>query len=391
MATQQSLPQVNIQKGMIHLGLGQPSHDLLPKKHLAQAANHALSNNTIPVDDSSFLTYGEEQGNTNFREGLAEFLVNHYPDPVGLDELLITNGNSQALDFICTQFTKPGDTILVEEPSYFLALRIFADHHLNLVGVPVDESGLKIGVLKKILKTVSPAFLYTIPTHHNPAGVTMTEQRRQELITISKKNNLLVVADEVYHFLTFSGGLPIPMGSFCNQAPVICLGSFSKILAPGLRLGWLQAGPVLIKKLTRSGLIVSGGGLNPFTSQIVHSFIQMGMLNDNIQKLNKVYNHRMTVLYEQLKKQLPDTITYQKPEGGYFIWVKFPRGVDTESLRKKAKKQNVDFFPGVMFSHEKGLENYMRLAFCFYDEKQIIQGVKRLWKAIEVFNQGKRI
>ncbi len=382
MATQHILPQVNVPKGMIHLGLGQPGNDLLPKKDLARAATQALSDNAIPMDDYSFLAYGEEQGNTNFREGLARFLSNHYPVPVGFDELLITNGNSQALDFICTQFTKPGDTILVEEPSYFLALRIFADHQLNLVSVPVDESGLIINILRKILKTISPAFLYTIPTHHNPAGVTLSEQRRQELVAISRKNDLLVVADEVYHFLTFSGESPTPMGSFCNQAPVISLGSFSKILAPGLRLGWIQAGGDVIKKLIQSGLIVSGGGFNPFTSQIVHSFIQMGMLENNINKLNKIYSHRMIVLCDRLKKHLPDTIAFHKPEGGYFVWVKFPNEFDTNALRKKTLKQNLDFFPGPMFSHEKRLHNYIRLAFCLYDEKMIIKGVKRLGNVV---------
>ena len=379
----QTLAQIDLPRDMIHLGIGQPSSHLLPAKEMETAAAHSLSNGK-----NFFLAYGEASGNGNFRETLAEFLTGQYPDPVDPDQLLITNGNSQGLDFICTLFTRPGDTVLVEEPSYFLALKIFADHRLNLVSIPVDDNGLMTDVLKERLKTLTPAFLYTIPTYHNPAGVTLSLKRRQELVRICTQKNLLVVADEVYHFLNYSDEPPPPLGTWCNLCPLISLGSFSKILAPGLRLGWMHTSEGVVKKISGSGLMLSGGGFNPFTSEIVNSVISLGFLKTHIQHLRNVYRQRIEIFCDQLKKYLPDQVMFKVSKGGYFIWVEFPKGVDTNSFRKDAQKQNVDFYPGTLFSHNKGLKNYLRLSFAFYDEKVLTEGARRLGKIIsaQLFN-----
>jgi len=372
-----TLPQIDLPPDMIHLGLGQPSSHLLPVKEMEKAAARCLSK-----ENRFFLAYGEARGNGNFRETLAGFLTSRYPDQVEPDQLLITNGNSQALDFICTLFTRPGDTVLVEEPSYFLALRIFADHKLNPVSIPVDGNGIVTSVLKEKLETLNPAFLYTIPTYHNPASVTLSAKRREEMVRICAKKNLLVVADEVYHFLSYSDDPPPPMGTWITGCPLVSLGSFSKILAPGLRLGWLHAGPDLLKKMTGSGVLVSGGGFNPFTSEIVNSVIRSGFLKLHIQHLKNVYHHRIKIFCNQLRRHLPDQAVFKVPEGGYFIWVRFPDGIDTKSFRKAARKQNVDFYPGSLFSHKKELKNYMRLSFAFYDDKILAEGARRLGKVI---------
>ena len=377
MTLSQDLPQINLPPDMIHLGIGQPSNHLLPSEEMKKAAAHSLSSGK-----NFFLAYGEEQGNTNFRETMAEFLTGQYPNKVDPGQLLITNGNSQALDFICTLFTRPGDTVLVEEPSYFLALRIFADHKLNLVSIPVDDNGLMTDVLKERLEKLTPAFLYTIPTYHNPASVTLSARRRQELVRICSQKDLLVVADEVYHFLNYSDDPPPPMGAWTDQCPLISLGSFSKIMAPGLRLGWMHTNPDLVKKIEGSGLLVSGGGLNPFTSEIINSAINLGLLKTHIQRLKNVYRQRIETFCNQLQKELTDQAVFQVPKGGYFIWVRLPDGIDTKAFRKDARKQNVDFFQGALFSHKKGLKNYMRLSFSFYDEKILAQGARRLGKVI---------
>lgn len=374
----QSLPQINLPEGMIHLGLGQPSLDLLPLKEMETSAAHCLSKK-----DAFFLAYGNEKGNSNFRNTLAGFLSNTYPDEVDPEQLLITSGNSQALDYICTLFTRPGDTIFVEEPSYFLALRIFADHKLNLVSIPVDDDGLVTAVLEKKLETMKPAFLYTIPTYHNPSGVTMSLKRREETVQICAQYDLLVVADEVYHFLNYSQELLTPMGAWVTRAPVISLGSFSKILAPGLRLGWIQAGSDIVEKIARSGLMLSGGGFNPFVSEIVNSAIHLGFLDAHIKRLKTVYTNRIHVLCDQLNNQLPDHVRFKIPKGGYFIWVEFPQNIDTNSFRKAAQTNNVDFHPGTLFSPKKKLQNYLRLSFAFYDEKMLIKGARRLGKVIQ--------
>ncbi len=373
----QNLPQVDIPPDMIHLGLGQPGIDLLPLTKLEKAASLSLSK-----EERSFLAYGEEKGNRNFRETLSQFLTERYPEPVDPDQLFITNGNSQALDFICTLFTRPGDTILVEEPSYFLALKIFADRGLKMVTVPVDENGLKTDVLEEKLSSISPSFLYTIPTFHNPASVTLSAQRRDEMIRLCKKKGLPIVADEVYHFLNYANDPPPLMGTWIGQGPVISLGSFSKILAPGLRLGWIHTSRDLVNKMAASGLLQSGGGFNPFTSEIVNSFIQKGFLASHIKKLKTVYGKRLGVLCEQLHKYLPEKAVFQVPEGGYFIWLKLPDNIDTKAMRSSARKQNVDFNPGSYFSSKKGLKNYLRLSFSFYDEANLTEGAKRLGKVI---------
>jgi len=375
MTLNQPLPQINLPPDMIHLGIGQPSSHLLPLKEMEKAAALSLSKGK-----NFFLAYGEEQGNNNFRKTLANFLTDQYSIQVAPDQLLITNGNSQGLDFICTLFTRPGDTVLVEEPSYFLALKIFADHKLNLVSIPVDNNGLIIDVLKERLETLTPAFLYTIPTYHNPSSVTLSSSRRKELIQICAQKNLLVVADEVYHFLNYADNPPPPLAAWIDTCPLISLGSFSKILAPGLRLGWMQANKELIKKFSNSGLLVSGGGLNPFTSEIVNSIISLGLLKTHIQNLRTVYGQRIEIFCSHLRSNLPSQAVFRVPTGGYFVWVKFPDEVDTNTFRKAAQKKNVDFYSGTLFSHKKRLKNYLRLSFAFYDQKELIAGAQRLGK-----------
>ncbi len=373
----QGLPQIDLPTDMIHLGLGQPSSHLLPLNEMEKAAAHSLS-----TENGSFLAYGKEQGNVNFRQTLADFLTGEYSSPVGPEHLFITNGNSQALDYICKLFTRPGDTVIVEEPSYFLALKIFADHKLNLVSIPVDDNGMVIEDLKERLKSATPAFLYTIPAYHNPASVTLSLKRREELVRICAQKNLLLVADEVYQLLNYTQDSLPPMGTWNTGCPLISLGSFSKILAPGLRLGWIHTRVKLIKKLIIPALLLSGGGLNPFTSEVINSAICLGFLKSHIQKLKIVYRQRIEIFCDHLREYLPDQAVFKIPEGGYFIWVKFPDDVDTNTFREAARKQNVDFHPGSLFSHRKELKNYMRLSFAFYDDKILAEGALRLGKVV---------
>lgn len=373
----QGVPQIDLPTNMIHLGLGQPSSHLLPLKEMEKAAAQSLS-----TENRSFLAYGKEQGNVNFRQTLADFLTGESSNRVNPEQLLITNGNSQALDFICKLFTRPGDTVIVEEPSYFLALKIFADYKLNLVSIPVDDNGLVIEILKEKLTSVTPAFLYTIPAYHNPASVTLSLKRREKLVRICAQENLLLVADEVYQFLHYTEELLPPMGTWNTQCPLISLGSFSKILAPGLRLGWMHASEKLIKKLLSPALLLSGGGLNPFTSEIINSFICLGFLKIHIQKLKTVYRQRIKTFCDHLREYLPDQATFKIPDGGYFIWVRFPDGCDTNAFRDAARNQDVDFHSGNIFSHRKELKNYMRLSFAFYDDKILAEGARRLGNVV---------
>ena len=272
MTTSLPIVQTQIPPDVIDLGLGDPPLSLLPLDLIRDAAQAQLSQN-----DRSFLQYGTEQGDGYFRIALAEFLGKGYGFAVKPESLFVTNGVSQALDLICTLFTKAGDTIFVEEPSYFLALKIFADHHLNVISIDTDEDGLMIEALAEKLAASQPKFLYLIPAYQNPTGHTLSQPRREQLVHLAREHDFIIVADEVYQLLSYASSARKPPDSFATYIAVenvISLGSFSKILAPGLRLGWMQAHPETLKRFVTSGLLDSGGGLNPFTSALVRPAIE---------------------------------------------------------------------------------------------------------------------
>ena len=370
--------QLSLAPDMIEFGAGQPSPGLLPLKLLREAAASRLGS-----DSSAYLAYGAEQGDGYFRRTLAQYLSDHYHMPVEHDDLFITGGASQGLDLICTLFCRTGDTIFVEEPSYFLALRIFADHGLKVVSLPMDDQGVIVEEVEQKLSRHSPAFLYTIPTFHNPSSVSLSAARRKRMVELSQQHNLMIVADEVYHLLAYDSEPPAPLASYIDSGPVISLGSFSKIMAPGLRLGWIHTGPKLMKHFSGCGLVDSGGGLNPFTSGIMRSAIEDGLLQDQLTLLKKTYSRRKKVLSRALRNHLPDTVRFVEPDGGFFIWLKFPEGIDTEKMRAAARNYNVGFLPGIKFSGQNGLNNYLRLSFAYFDLPELEEGAQRLGKAVK--------
>jgi 2-aminoadipate transaminase len=198
-----------------------------------------------------------------------------------------------------------------------------------------------------------PKFLYTVPTFQNPGGFTLPEGRRDKLVQLSQEHDFIIAADEVYHFLNYSDRQVKPFAAYADLETVISLGSFSKILAPGLRLGWLQAHPEVIKRLVTSGLLDSGGGLNPFTSAIVRELLEAGDLENNIASLIAAYRSRLAAMETALRRELPQA-EFVTPEGGFFFWVRLP-GVDAEQLQQKALEVQVGFRPGVHFSSQKGM------------------------------------
>lgn len=368
--------QINLPKDFIDLGRGDPGLDLLPLDLLRDAAAHRLNQS-----DNEILQYGAEQGDGYFREALAKFLSARYGFAVPRDDLFITSGISSGLDLLCTLFTKPGDTILVEEPSYFLALKIFADHGLRVASIRTDESGLVIDDLIRALNESHPKFLYIIPTFQNPSGHTLSQERREELVELSKKYDFIILADEVYQFLSYTQIPPTSFGTYIGSGNVVSLGSFSKILAPGLRLGWLQTHPSIISRLASCGLLDSGGGMNPFTSAVLRSLIENGDLERNIQHLVETYSKRVQATDRFLRIHFPDA-QFSTPHGGYFFWVRIP-GMDTTELRKNAKMQKVDLRPGILFSSQNKLIDYFRLSISYYDVDQIEEGILRMRKSIE--------
>lgn len=364
--------QVNTPAGLIDLGIGQPAPSLLPLEIMRQAAAHRLGQG-----DPGLLAYGAEQGDGFLRLALAGFLSEGYGISVEPDHLFITASASQGLDLICTLLTRTGDTIFVEEPSYFLALRIFADHHLNVVSLPVDEDGLIIEAVEEALGRYQPAFLYTIPTFHNPSTITLSDERRARLVHLSQRHNFTIVADEVYQLLAYTQTPPRPLAAYDEAGTVLSLGSFSKIMAPGLRLGWIQAKPAQVEQFVLCGVVDSGGGLNPFTSGIMHSVLALGLHYRQLNHLKAIYSERSARLSAAIRRYLP-MATFAEPGGGFFTWLRFPEGIDTAALLPEVQRGQAGYQPGLKFSSQQALRNYARFSFAYYEADELEEGVRRI-------------
>jgi len=363
--------------GTINFGVGQPSADLLPVELMRIAADDFLRS-AQPIE----LNYGERQGDIRFLETLANFLGDGYGTSIRPESLFVTAGNSQALDFVCALFTRPGDTIIVEEPSYFLAFKIFADHGLNIVSIPVDDKGMDIDRLERELRRTRPKMLYTIPSFHNPGGQSMSAARRTRLVELSREYDFLVAADEVYQLLWYDQAPPAALGTMAEEGNILSLGSFSKILAPSLRLGWIQTSPQLMARLLDSGAVVSGGSFNHFTSHIVRHAIDLGLQQTQLKDLRRTYRSRVQAMDTALNEHIGQLASWHRPEGGYFFWLKFSKAMDTTKLGRKAGEYQTGFQPGENFSNNGGLRNYLRLSFAHYGEADIREGVGRLGRLV---------
>lgn len=359
--------------GTINLGIGQPSANLLPVE-LVRKASEAFFAAAEPYD----LNYGVQRGDPRFLELLAAYLTSEHAVAATPDTLVVTGGNSQALDLVSLVLTSPGDTVFVEEPSYFLAFQIFRDHGLNIVGIPLDEEGISIPHLEQALEEHEPAFLYTIPSYQNPGGQCLPLARRRSLVDLAKKHDFLIVADEVYQLLYYYDKPPPALGTMIDSEAVVSLGSFSKILAPAMRLGWIQASPVLCERILANGFISSGGSINHLASHIVRHAIDLGLLGDHVAHLRRAYHSRVEAMDEALRTEFGSLARWQKPEGGYFFWLEFADGTDIAALRDEARALETGFQAGDVFSSRGELSNCMRLSFAHYDEEDIARGVCRI-------------
>jgi 2-aminoadipate transaminase len=369
--------QITTDPGTIDFGVGQPQQELLPRELLWKASQTVL----METDNSS-LNYGHAKGDMRFRQALSQFLAPAYraaPDPANF---VTTNGASQALHLIASIFAQPGDTVLVEEPTYFLAQQIFEDRGLKVVSVTLREDGLDLAELEKLVKKHKPALFYTIPVFQNPTGLTMDLTTRQKLVELAQKHGFLIVADEVYQLLHYTETPPPALASFVESEVVLSVGSFSKILAPGLRLGWIQTAPALQQKILDFGLLKSGGGLNHFVGCVVGKAIANGSHAAFTERLKRIYAHRVEVMDRCLHQHLGDRVQFQKPRGGYFFWLKLPRDVDASELMNKAKEMKTGFRPGVRFSSRGKLKNFIRLSFAHYHENAIEVGCERLGRCL---------
>lgn len=389
------MTQFEVPDGQINFGIGQPELALLPREPLERATAAALRGGT--GEPAAFLTYGAQCGAASVRETVAGFLSqNGYQSHVDPASLLMTNGNSQAMDLVAQLF-EPGDVVLVEEPTYFLALQVFRDHGLKTVAVPVDPEGVvDLVALDALAQEHRPKLLYTIPVFHNPTGATLSLADKQELCQLARKHEFLVLADEVYQLLWFAGKQPPspPLYHvFCSSGPrteragVVSIGSFSKILGPGLRLGWIQSHPDIVERLSKRGFLTSGGGLAPFVGEVVRHLIDLGEQRQYLESLRRVYGQRCATLCRALQTYLCplDTrVRFAEPDGGYFVWVYVPW--DTSELDKVARaRYNVGFNPGHRFSVDGkngDCNRWLRLCFAHYPDAVLEEGVRRLSHAL---------
>lgn len=365
--------QVQTVPGVVDLGVGQPQDAILPVDLIARAMRSAGT-----TRQRLGLQYGPERGAGYARTVLADFLADHYGMAVDEGQLFISNGNSQAIDLCCAALTTPGDVVFVEEPTYFLALRIFADHGLRVVGIPVDDDGLRIDALEARLAEFSPRLVYVIPTGQNPTGSSMPTERRRRLVELAREHEFLVLADEAYQLLHYTGALPEPVAAHVDSGVVVSLGTFSKILAPGLRLGWIHSSEALLDALAARGQLVSGGGLNPFTSALIASIVEDGGMDAYLHDLRGILHRRLTVMDQALQADMPPNVIYRRPDAGYFFWLRFPASFDTVALHPIARAAGVGFQPGPVFSTRDRLSNCLRLSFAYYDETAIQTAVASL-------------
>ena len=374
---------ISIPEGVLDLGWGHPSPHLHPTEALQIASERVLSQQSaVP------LQYGAVQGFGPLLEALADFLSSQdaYGNlPVHPTFLFLTAGASQGIDLATTILAQAEDTVFVEEPTYYLIGRIFLDHGLKVVGVPTDRDGLDVDALElMLLDGHRPRLLYVIPAYQNPTGATLSPERRHRLIQLAQRYRFTILADEVYQLLHYGPPPPPPLATMddTDDGCVVSLGSFSKILAPGLRLGWVHASPGLIQRFVDSGVAASGGGLSHFAAAIAQATLDLGLLQDNIANLRRTYTMRRDAVARILSTDLANMVDFDQPDGGYFFWLTLVDGPGAEALLPIAQKAGVSYRPGTAFSSGGLFRDSLRISFSLYDVGDLAEALFRLGQAI---------
>lgn len=352
---------------------GLPSPATFPVERLRKACNDILT--TAP---SAALQYGPTEGYLPLREWVAQ---RYSKDGVRIevDQVLITTGSQQGLDLLGKVLIDPGSRVLVETPTYLGALQAFSLSEPAFVSVSSDDSGLIPSALTRDV-TDGARFLYCLPNFQNPTGRRMPVERRRELTRIATEAGLLVLEDDPYGALSYSGE-QLPTLLSMNPQGIVHMGSFSKVLAPGLRVGYLIAPKQLHSKLVQAK---QAADLHTpsFTQRLVYETVKDGFLDEHIPQIRSLYAQQCHVMLDALKAHFPSNVSWNQPEGGMFIWVKLPKGVDSSALLAKAVAQNVAFVPGAPFFANEPQANTLRLSFVTVPKEKIEEGVARLGKLI---------
>ncbi|CAH0345458.1 PLP-dependent aminotransferase family protein [Bacillus sp. CECT 9360] len=295
------------------------------------------------------------------------------------EQLLITSGACQAIDLIARILLDDEAVVAVESPTYMEALEIFQNYTKQIISIPIDEQGLQTNRLEEMLDERKrtglslPRFLYTIPTFQNPTGTTMPTERRKHLLELADKFDFLILEDDAYGELSF-GKNPLPIKSFDKRGRVLHVGSLSKVVAPGMRIGWIAAESEFINALAWFKKDLD----HPFAQSTMAVYLENTDLEKRLDLLKNVYRAKCAALIRSLEQFLPESVSWYVPDGGYFVWVRIP-GVDTSDLLSQALAEGVSYVPGKYFflNQQDGTE-FLRLSFSYADEKEIIEGIRRL-------------
>ena len=334
------------------------------------------------------LQYGPEQGYGPLIDYLRERFKRKEDTYLDRAQIMLTGGASQALDHICSLFTRQGDIVITEAPTYHESLKLFYDHGLNVIQVNIDEQGIKAEELEIILsnlkkKRKSIKFIYTIPNFQNPSGISLSLARKKAVLEIIKDWDLYLVEDDVYCELAYEGRPPLSFFSLNRDNQVLRLESFSKILAPGLRMGWLIGPERFIHLLVESGLKRMGGGSNPLTANVLSIFCRRGWLEPHLNFIRSFYKEKRDVMFKSLEAYMPEIISWTKPNGGFFVWLKLPANVKAEEVAARAEAAGVLVLPGNSFFTKIHSSSYLRLAFSYLAKDRIEEGIEKLARVIK--------
>ncbi len=370
-------PRVNF--GMdgprFNLAAGKPDPHSFPYAELTQAMADVME-----LDGGNAMTYGQLYGH----DGLRDLVVDKYRRFEGLeltrDQVLIANGSLDAIGLIVQTFVDEGDAVICEAPTFMATVQFFRRVGAEVLGVEVDEHGMRTDQAAAHLETLRRSgrrckLIYTLATFHNPAGPTLTEARRRELLQLAREHQVIVLEDDAYGELRFEGVAPPSLLALDEAGLVVRTGTLSKTLGAGFRLGW-AAGPAdLIPYLTGFNF---AGGVSPLASRIATVYLREHF-DEHVRHLVKVYRERRDVMLEELERGLGDTdATWSRPEGGFFIWLKLPTETDPERLAQLAAEAAVSYAPGPIFMPNGGGEQHIRLSYSFETADDIREGTRRL-------------
>lgn len=367
---------------MISFAGGLPNPDAFPVDELRPVIQHVMDEHPREA-----LQYGTTEGHPKLRDAIARGMAMNYGVSQESHNILITTGSQQALNLLSLVLLNPGDLVLTEYPSYLGALQTFGSYLAQVEGVAMDEQGLRIDRLQEKLARLRdrnqlPKFIYSIPNFQNPTGVTLAKERRQPFYELLREFDLLLIEDDPYGLLRFEGE-PVPlMKSLDTDGRVVYLGSFSKILAPGFRIGWLAAPDEIVNRVA---IAKQAQDLcsNTFAQYCVYEAIHHDILFPHVTVIQDLYRRKRDRMLAGMEQHFPKQVTWTRPQGGMFIWVTLPESLSSLDMLSRAIEHNVAYVIGAPFFPDGGGHNTFRLNYSYSSDEQIDEGIKRLGQVIQ--------